>query len=90
MIISDLNHLENAAEQPNVVGASGFKSFGFNGFVNVGSFVRGNTARVDGLAEAFGPNTFTNVQGGTLTTPGSSHSTLHAVSATSGNRFFFH
>ncbi|NEO69154.1 hypothetical protein [Moorena sp. SIO3H5] len=90
MIISDLNHLENAAEQSKVVGASGFKSFGFFGNVNVGANIFGNTARVDGRAEAFGPGTFTNVQGGTLTTPGSSHSSLHAVSATGGNRFFFH
>ncbi len=90
MIISDLNHLENAAEQPKVVGASGFKSFGFNGFVNVGANIFGNTARVDGIAEAFGSDTFTNVQGATRTTPGSSQSSLHAVSATGGRRFFFH
>ncbi|NEO78898.1 hypothetical protein [Moorena sp. SIO4G3] len=90
MIISDLNHLENAAEQPKVVGASGFKSFGFNGFINVGANVRGNTARVDGIAEAFGPGTFTNIQGATRTTPGSSQSSIHAVSATSSPFFFFH
>ncbi|NEN97424.1 MAG: hypothetical protein F6K50_18420 [Moorea sp. SIO3I7] len=90
MIISDLNHLENAAEQPNVVGASGSKFFGVNGFVNVGANVFGNTARVDGLAEAFGPGTFTNVQGATRTAPGASQSTLHAVSATSSPFFFFH
>lgn len=90
MIISDLNHLDNAAEQPKVLGASGFGGgFNFGGFVIQGSVqaganIFGNIARVSGDAKAFGPNTFTNVQGGTLTTPNSSHSSLQATSATSG------
>ncbi len=90
MIISDLNHLETIAEDPKVVGGSNYyppyyNHYGYSGSINVGANIQGHVARVDGSAEAYGDNTFTNIDGYTKTTDNSSHSSVSGTSASSSH-----
>ncbi len=90
MIISDLNHLETIAEDPKVVGGSHYypahyNHYGHTGSINVHTNIVGNVGRVDGSAEAYGDNTFTNINGYTKTTDNSSHSSVSGISASSSH-----
>ncbi|NEO78899.1 hypothetical protein [Moorena sp. SIO4G3] len=90
MIISDLNHLETIAEDPKVVGGSHYyppyyNHYGHTGSINVHTNIIGNVATVKANAEAYGDNTFSNINAYTIATDNSSHSSVSGTSASSSH-----
>lgn len=84
MIISDLNYLETA--QSDVQGAWGFYTFFKNEKIKFDLYsdvdLDDNAAAVNGTSEAYGFDTFTQVDFKTKTTPFSSFSGVYSVAAT--------
>ena len=85
MIISDLNYLETVSQATGIVGGGGVnfnsnirknKNIRVNIDVNIRKRVqananfRGNFAFVEGVADAQGRDTFTEIEGGTQTVQG--------------------
>jgi hypothetical protein len=88
MIISDLNHIQSV-EGSELVGGTGTTiGFNLNDRKDIVSRVdiSGNTAVVDGLAQAFGDDTVAQVINRTVTTPGASVASGISISATGGGK----
>ncbi len=85
MIISDLNYFEAVSGEELTGGRtrrySLKKRVDINERVNSDVRLRGNLSTVDGVATATGNNSFTEIIGGSSTTPRSSRGDLILVSA---------